>query len=276
MTRYSAFARKPAPGSDYEFYVAGFEALNYRTHSSYLIGAAHSYDCGPNPLADYLVLLRDRVRLDVEERLAQAGIFQAQIQSNPALSGIVDELVNADQSYRALVDVWSLSTDLGSAYVVPPHCQVMSEAVVYSGSTRGAIEMLNRNAPRSGGLTKDHLRRGKSSFTRHIAAWFQAAHMSAGSSTWQLLNVLMVRAAWFSALVEIRNEAAQHPDFKKLRGRTLAEAIDHRHGFARAILECVDRADRRAGRRFQTFHALSALDLVLPKSQRPVGLAGAI
>lgn len=276
MTRYSAFAQKPAPGSDYEFYVAGFEALNQGTHSSYLIGAAHSYDCGPNPFSDYLVSLRDRIRIEVEERLAQAGISQTQIQCSPALSGIVDELALADRSYRALVDVWSLSADLGSAYTVPPHCQVLSQAVIYSGSTRGAIELLNRNAPRSGGLTKDHLRRGKSTFTRHIAAWLQAAHMSAGSSSWQLLNVLMVRAAWLSALVEMRGAAAQHPDFKKFKGRDLADAIDSRRGFARTILECVDRADRRAGRRFQTFQALSALELVLPKSQRPDGLAGAI
>lgn len=275
MTRYSAFSRTPNPGSDYEFYVAGFEVLNARTHSSYLIAAAHGYECGPNPLAEYWSLVRDNIRSDVTKRLAEAGISQAQIETNSELLKMVDELVVADRSCTALQDVWGLSAHLGSPYVVPPHCQVLSAAADFAGGTRSAIAILNRNA-RFGGLTKDHLRRGKMAFARHLTAWFRATHLPPGKANWMLLNVLIVRAAWFGALVEMRLAASQHPHFKKLRGKDLAQAIDERRGFARTVLECIQRADRKNGVEYRTFHALSGLDLALPRRDASPDLAGAI
>ncbi|KQP82957.1 hypothetical protein [Methylobacterium sp. Leaf117] len=237
---YSSFAKKPVPGTVFEFHVAATEICDEEPMLS--IGwspVPDSEDMSPqvrsfwkrhNPL---LVLIGKQIEDEAVAKLAAAGVPASKLTPpfSPEVEALVADYVRGARHGFLLKDETfkrppATRSDLSP---LPPHHRVIVGAWLGRGGSTKAAEALNGGLPTGvqGGLDRNHIDRVMHAFKR-----------LPGRTKIVLQAEILLCSTSFLGLERVRLDASRRPEFKGIRGRELAEAIHE----SRDLWSVMDRA----------------------------------
>lgn len=276
---YEAHARKPIPGTLYDFLVCGFEILASSNIPAPDVIFAPPADDGEQPSKERLLSANMKANMEDEaiELLRSAGVPDDNL-TRPFRVGV-------DRAVTSYVDCWKLElvTILSAAaeggpatgcpplLEIPAHLRVLAHAGWTTGNAKAA-DYLNSGVRTStpGLLTRDHVRRaGK----RYFDLLLRRVNGRAVAATRILKADFYFDAHWFEALSKIHNEAINRSEFRAFRGAELALRIHQLRGLP-SLVDRIPDLNERAGihdhSRALTLAGAHAQMLLLARLPRPL------
>lgn len=237
---YSSFAKKPVPGTVFDFHVAGTEICDEEPIPSIgWVPVPITDDMPPvirsfwerrNPL---LNLIGKQLEDEAIGKLAAAGVPASNLTRpfSPEVEALVaDHVRGARHGYLLKDESFKRPPATGSNLSsLSPHHRVIVGAWLCRGGSRRAADALNGGLPTGieGGVDRHHVNRVMDKFKRlpgRTKMIFQAE--------------ILLFSTSFLGMERVRLDASRRPEFKGLRGRELAEAIHD----SRDLWSVMDRA----------------------------------
>lgn len=269
---YQAFARKPAPGSDYEFFVEAFGILEIAPFFEQICRALRG--AGEGSQWGHFAALREYVRKRYQaaaiEQLISGGMPRQRLAKLGDDTSILVEILIEAQISNLLAVYADAAWTRDLQHRVPARYRVMRAAVNAGGSGPKAALMLNQNSSRaSRKLTKDHIRRGCQAYVRHFDTWIRGVATPVGG-TCLVAAAVHVDGAYFEALTELRQQAKQRSELKAFKGKDLVRAIDDAFGLTRVVLKRASEVDQHRGTPLRTLSSIAVLEMA-SRSSFPIG-----
>ncbi|ACI57429.1 hypothetical protein Rleg2_4167 [Rhizobium leguminosarum bv. trifolii WSM2304] len=267
MAQYEISASRPTPNSDFEFYTAGFEILAEKPYMPELLAALASPGRPSGPFAHAIAKLRENKRREIIADMADAGLLAADqsVAFPAAIDALIDELADGRlASIKPLLEHAFAASAAG--YRLSPFLRVLSAAENIAGSPTAAAHLLGRNsAAFAKVLTRHHIARARTRYAQAVRAWLSVYHLPVSDI---LMAIVDVDRLWFLALQKVREDAKQHPNFRRLRGLALARAIDEQRPLWSQTLDAATALDASAGRPLKTVLSVVLLDMACPRLDR--------